>query len=513
VEELAEGVALSDRYLLGPVVGHGAMGRVHLAEDLRLTRPVAVKSLRPQLARDAEVRERFGQEARAAARINHPNVVRVYDSGEHAGVPYLVMECLPGSTLVDELAWGRLEPRRARQVGLDVLGALEAAHRTGVIHRDVKPGNILLSATVDGPVKVSDFGIAKSTDDRSLTDPNGLAGTPAYLSPERIAGEPATPSSDIYSLGVVLYEALAGRKPYDGETSLAIALAVHMGGAPTLLELLPDIDPVLADVIDRAIAADPADRWESASAMAAALRAWRPAVLAPGDLGVNTGSLLITPTPAPTVTVLGRPPADDGPAAVLPAGVELPTAALASDERPSSPLAADEGRVAATPVSAGLDRSRPSGGEPDDDGGEPSSARWQVRALAGAGVAALLLIGALVAMAGGNGTAPVEPVTATTAAELVVGADPTTPVDDTVPADRPAAPVTTRAARRTVAPASTMAPPTSPPTTAPAPAPTTTIPPTTTAPPPVATTRPPPTTAATTTTTAPTTPSTEAPSV
>ncbi|HEV8115984.1 MAG TPA: serine/threonine-protein kinase, partial [Acidimicrobiales bacterium] len=258
---LAEGGVLAGRYRLGPVAGHGAMGEVHLAEDLRLARPVAIKSLWPELARYPEVRQRFSQEARAAARISHPNVVRVYDSGEEEGVPYLVMECLPGTSLADELEWGVLDPRRARRVGLDVLGALDAAHRLGVIHRDVKPGNILQSAVIDGPVKVSDFGIAKSAesaDDDSLTDSGGLVGTAGYLAPERVAGAPAGPASDLYSLGVVLFESLAGRKPHEGDTALALALAIHMGEAPSLGELRPDLDPALVAVVDKALAHDPA---------------------------------------------------------------------------------------------------------------------------------------------------------------------------------------------------------------------------------------------------------------
>jgi len=279
------------------------MGEVHLAEDLRLARPVAIKSLRPELARYPEVRQRFSQEARAAARISHPNVVRVYDSGEEEGVPYLVMECLPGTSLADELEWGVLDPRRARRVGLDVLGALDAAHRLGVIHRDVKPGNILQTAAVDGPVKVSDFGIAKSADDHSLTDSGGLVGTAAYLAPERVAGAPAGPASDLYSLGVVLFESLAGRKPHEGETALALALATHMGEAPSLGELRPDLDPALVAVVDKALAHDPADRWSSAAEMSEALRAWRPRATRPDPDGGPVPPAIVGGAAATTVAL------------------------------------------------------------------------------------------------------------------------------------------------------------------------------------------------------------------
>ena len=325
MDGLAEGDVLADRYRLGSAVGHGSMGQVHLAEDLRLARPVAIKSLRPELARYPDVRQRFGQEARAAARISHPNVVRVYDSGEEGRIPYLVMECLPGTSLVDELAWGTLEPRRARRVGLDVLGALDAAHRLGVVHRDVKPGNILLSATLDGPVKVSDFGIAKSADDHSVTDSGALVGTPAYLAPERVAGEPAGPASDLYSLGVVLFEALAGRRPYQGETALALALAIHMGDGPSLLELRPDLDPALAAIVERALARDPSDRWDSAGAMAEALRTWRPRVPSRGRATTKggAGSAAGALGPVPTVVMSPADLAAAAPVAFDGSGVQL----------------------------------------------------------------------------------------------------------------------------------------------------------------------------------------------
>ncbi|MEJ7764724.1 MAG: serine/threonine-protein kinase, partial [Acidimicrobiales bacterium] len=241
--------------------------------------------------------------------ISHPNVVRVYDSGEQDGIPYLVMECLPGTSLVDELAWGVLDPRRARRVGLDVLGALDAAHRLGVVHRDVKPGNILLTAPLEGPVKVSDFGIATSGEDQSGEDSSPLAGTPAYLAPERVAGEPAGPVSDLYSLGVVLYESLAGRRPYEAETSLAIALAIHMGEGADLAELRPDLDPALVAIIDTALARDPAQRWASAAEMAEALRAWNPR---------SAARAMATSVVAPETAageVAGGPQVGDGPAA------------------------------------------------------------------------------------------------------------------------------------------------------------------------------------------------------
>jgi len=411
VTGLAEGGVLAGRYRLGPVAGHGAMGEVHLAEDLRLARPVAIKSLRPELARYPEVRQRFSQEARAAARISHPNVVRVYDSGEEDGVPYLVMECLPGTSLADELEWGVLEPRRARRVGLDVLGALDAAHRLGVIHRDVKPGNILQSAVVDGPVKVSDFGIAKSADDHSLTDSGGLVGTAAYLAPERVAGAPAGPASDLYSLGVVLFESLAGRKPHEGETALALALAIHMGEAPSLGELRPDLDPALVAVVDKALAHDPADRWASAAEMSEALRAWRPRATRPDPAGGPV------------------PPAIVGGAAA--ATVALPAKALPSRRAPRPPTSTGSG---------------------DGPSRTSLSARLRSRAgllvLGSAGLVVLVVAVGLAVRGGGDEDGPAAPPTtvagapSTTAAPAVVA--PTSPLSTTrTTARRPTVPATT----------------------------------------------------------------------
>ena len=417
MDGLAEGGVLAERYRLGSVAGHGAMGEVHLAEDLRLARPVAIKSLRSELARYAEVRERFNHEAKAAARISHPNVVRVYDSGEHEGIPYLVMECLPGTSLVDELAWGVLDPRRARRVGLDVLGALDAAHRLGVVHRDVKPGNILLTAVLDGPVKVSDFGIAKSADDGSLTDSGGLVGTAAYLAPERVAGGPAGPASDLYSLGVVLFESLAGRKPHEGDTALALALATHMGEAPSLGELRPDLDPALVAVVDKALAHDPAARWTTAAEMAEALRAWRP-----------KASRSDPPT--------GTAPAVGAPAAT----VALPTEALAP-----------AGSRSAAAASGG----RPSG--PDGRARFPRRVRLPVLG----GVVLLLVVVVAVAglvRRGSDGDAADPPVTV----EGGPGPAPTTTL--AVTAAPTSAPPTTRAVRRPAVPVTTAAPTTTRPT-------------------------------------------------
>lgn len=267
---MAESI-LADRYQLRHVIGRGGMGEVWSAHDMRLDRPVAVKLLSTQMAAEAEVRERFDVEARSAARLNHPNVVSVYDSGEHEGVPYLVMELLPGHTLADELALGPIAPDRLRLVGAQILGALSVSHQAGILHRDIKPGNVFL--TTDGVAKVGDFGIAKSTEALHLTTAGMVPGTAAYLAPERVRGEPATPQSDIYSVGVLLYEALSGRKPFNADTPLGMVRAVEQQDLVPLAEVRPGLDSALVATVERAMAGEPTRRFTTASDMAASLSA------------------------------------------------------------------------------------------------------------------------------------------------------------------------------------------------------------------------------------------------
>ena len=262
-------MTMGDRYELVEVVGRGGMGEVWSARDLRLGRSVAVKLLSPHMASEAGVRERFEAEARSAARLSHPNVVQVFDSGEHDGIPYLVMELLPGRTLADVVALGRLDPEAVRRIGMEVLGALEASHQAGILHRDIKPGNVLLAA--DGRAKVGDFGIAKSTEGLNLTSTGMIVGTAAYLAPERVAGEPATPQSDLYAVGVVLYEALSGRKPFEADTPIGLMRAVEAHQAIPLAEARPGLEASLVAAVERAMAKDPGRRFSSAAAMAAAL--------------------------------------------------------------------------------------------------------------------------------------------------------------------------------------------------------------------------------------------------
>ena len=265
-----EPLVLTDRYELAELLGRGGMGEVRVAEDRRLGRQVAVKLLRSDLAANPRVRSRFEDEAKAAAQLAHPNVVAVFDTGEHDGIPFIVMERLPGGTLAQEIAKGPLSPERATDVAVQVLGALGAAHAAGIVHRDVKPGNVLLT---DGPVvKVGDFGIAKGAEGLDRTTAGTVLGTPCYVAPERLAGEPATAAADIYSVGVLLYEALAGVSPFTAPDAMGVAHQVSTGAGRPLLSVRPDVDPELAAVVDRAMALDPHERFSSAAAMTAALQ-------------------------------------------------------------------------------------------------------------------------------------------------------------------------------------------------------------------------------------------------
>src|SRR5438270_3480800 len=256
MEATRAGVLIGDRYELGPLLRRGGVADVHAGLDRRLGRDVAIKLLRRDMAERDDVRLRFESEARAAARLSHPSAVSVFDTGEHEGQPYIVMERLPGRTLADVIADGPVAVSWLVPVATGVLSALGAAHAAGIVHRDVKPGNILL--TDDGTAKIADFGIAKSAELASdaaggtvdLTLTGQLVGTPAYLAPERLSGAPATFLSDIYSMGVGLYEALTGEKPFMGNSFVAVAQAVQAGSHRPVASVRPDIDPVLAAAVE-----------------------------------------------------------------------------------------------------------------------------------------------------------------------------------------------------------------------------------------------------------------------
>ena len=333
-------LTLVDRYELGPVIGRGGMAEVRSGRDNRLERPVAVKLLRPELAHQPEVRARFETEARLAARLSHPNVVAVYDSGEVKGVPFIVMERLPGDTLHDRLGAGPMRPDDVSDLAAQVLSALETAHAAGVLHRDIKPGNILAGGPGQGPGqwKIGDFGIAKALEGdgadiaADMTATGLLIGTPAYLAPERFFGAPATVASDLYSLAVVLYEALAGTKPFRTSRPDAWASLIAGTDPPPLSGLRSGIDPALERAIMRGMAKDPADRYWSAGAMAAAIAEAGSVGRSPGSVAAGGTGRAVDWPPLGTATAISGG-TDVPPTAVLGRGVPA-TDVLPLAERP-----------------------------------------------------------------------------------------------------------------------------------------------------------------------------------
>lgn len=265
----------NDRYELHRKLARGGMADVYLARDLLLDRPVAVKVLFPDYARDTTFVERFRREAKAAANLNHPNVVAVYDWGEQYGTYFIVMEYVEGRPLSEIIrAEGPLHPVRAAEITADVASALAFAHRNGVVHRDIKPGNILVTSS--GQVKVADFGIAQAfaadATQANLTQAGAVMGTATYFSPEQAQGKPVDPRSDLYSLGCVLYEMLITRPPFSGDSPLAIAYK-HVQEQPQPLRQVDPGVPVALEAIDlRLLAKDPAQRYPSAEDLRADLR-------------------------------------------------------------------------------------------------------------------------------------------------------------------------------------------------------------------------------------------------
>jgi eukaryotic-like serine/threonine-protein kinase len=260
------GQVLAGRYELGERLGVGGMSTVVRAFDARLERDVAVKLLAEHLADDSQFVARFRREALSVARLVHPNIVQVFDFGldEPTHRQYIVMELVRGQSgaeiLRDE---GSLDVRDALSIVVQALRGLEYAHRNGVVHRDVKPGNLLRGE--DGVVKLADFGIAKAfSDESSITQVGSVLGTAAYLAPEQAAGEQAGPAADLYALGVVAYQLLSGRLPYEAQSLTELALKQQRELPPRLDELNPEVSPQLAMAVDRALALDPRQRPASA---------------------------------------------------------------------------------------------------------------------------------------------------------------------------------------------------------------------------------------------------------
>src|SRR5690348_11137062 len=271
---MPEGAIIAQRYRLESRLGVGGMSTVHLAFDQRLERNVAIKLLAEHLADDPAFVSRFRREALSAARLVHPNIVQVFDFGldESQHQHFIVMEHVPGHSCAELLRdRGRLETDQAVEIISQACRGLDYAHRHGVVHRDVKPGNLLVSdAEV---VKLADFGIARATDQSSITQVGSVLGTAAYLAPEQARGEEAGPRADIYSLGVVAYQLLSGRLPYEANSLSELALKQQREAPPPVDELNPHVPPELADAVGLALALDQEDRPANASLLAEAIAA------------------------------------------------------------------------------------------------------------------------------------------------------------------------------------------------------------------------------------------------
>ncbi len=265
------GSILGGRYRLLELLGQGGMATIYRARDAQLERDVAVKVLRPEFGQDPDFVARFRDEARAAASLSHPNIVAVFDFGQDAsGDQFIVMELVDGQDLASILREnGPLAPRQAARIGSDVAKALHAAHTRGIVHRDVKPSNILISR--DGRVKVADFGIARALDDAQVTLPGVTMGSVHYFAPEQARGESATAASDEYALGIVLFEMLTGQRPFSGDGAAAVALARLTTTPPRPAALRADVPPALDAIVARSMALNPTDRYPSAAAMGGAL--------------------------------------------------------------------------------------------------------------------------------------------------------------------------------------------------------------------------------------------------
>ncbi len=292
------GCALDGRYELHELIGEGTFGRVYRGYDRRLARDVAIKVIKPWWAEDPDWAESFGREAQLLARISDPGIVQIYDVGQAEEGMYYVTELVEGESLSALLRRdGRLAPARSVEIAEQLCRALEHAHRAHIVHRDIKPANVLLSRR--GAVKVGDLGIARVADGTTEGGTATIVGTPRYMAPEQANGQPVTPATDVYSAGIVLYEMLAGRPPFDGESAVEIAMRHVQEPVPPLP---PGTPWALEAIVERALAKEPADRYQSAAAMADALGRAR-----------TRGA-----TPSPSPATRKNPPAPGGSTRVAP---------------------------------------------------------------------------------------------------------------------------------------------------------------------------------------------------
>ncbi|MBD8611260.1 serine/threonine protein kinase [Frigoribacterium sp. CFBP 13729] len=368
------GITFGGRYQLSTRVAIGGMGEVWEATDLVIGRTVAIKILKDEYLGDPGFLERFRAEARHAALVNHEGIANVFDYGEEEGSAYLVMELVPGEAMSTVLERDRVLPTdKVLDIVAQTASALQAAHAAGLVHRDIKPGNLLV--TPDGRVKITDFGIARIADQVPLTATGQVMGTVQYLSPEQASGHPASPSTDIYSLGIVAYEALAGRRPFTGESQVAIAMA-------QINEQPPDLPSTVSEPVRRlvlsCIAKKPADRPASASALAQAARALRR-----GDVAAATVA----------VPMIGMAAAGAGDTATQAFSAQDATTQLYD---PTGSTRQQPGAAAWTPGSADPEAQRGEGDELDDEKKPRSPWFWPLIVL---GVIVLVGVAALVAFA------------------------------------------------------------------------------------------------------------------
>src|SRR3954471_16749366 len=287
--EVTDGTLVDGRYRIERRLGSGGMADVYCAYDHQLGRQIALKVLHRRFARDREFVERFRREASAAAGLQHPNVVGVFDRGEYDGTYYIAMEYLPGCTLKDLIrAEAPLDQLRAIDFAIQILHAASFAHRRGVIHRDFKPHNVIVGE--DGRLKVTDFGIARAGASE-MTETGSIMGTAAYLSPEQAQGQRVGAPSDLYSIGVIVYEMLTARVPFTGESAVSIALKHVSEEPPPLRSLRPEVHPRLEQAVGRALLKDPAQRYASADEFIAALEQARAAIVS-GDNGAGTSTFV-----------------------------------------------------------------------------------------------------------------------------------------------------------------------------------------------------------------------------
>jgi serine/threonine protein kinase len=293
------GTVLSDRYRLEAKLGSGGMSTVYLARDEVLDRPVAVKLMHQEMTRHEDQLERFNQEARAVAKLSNPNIVAVIDAGEDGGRPYIVLEYIQGETLKQRISRvGALDVTEALAYGVEVAQGLSVAHERQIVHRDVKPQNVLIDAT--GRAKLTDFGIARQLNDEGVTAPGKVIGTTDYVAPEQAMGKEVDPRSDIYSLGIVVYEMLTGDVPFAADNQIGVAMKHVNEELPDVQIKRPDISAASARVVDMATAKNPDDRYQTIDDMADDLQAALEveAIRAGGATGEATSVLDAVPPPS-----------------------------------------------------------------------------------------------------------------------------------------------------------------------------------------------------------------------